>query len=207
MPLKTFEVAEGDFSNTQFAILGLRACGEARVTIPKATWEAAQAYHVRTQQKDGSWGYEGNGAPVEVGYASLTAAGLVGAAICHHCLGKKNPKSAPGVRTALKWLAKNWKPDENANQGDTAFVPPSTWQYYHLYAIERVGRVLNVKKIGKRDWYREGATWILANQRADGSWKDPEGDTTAGDPPYLHTAATCFAILFLARATPALTGG
>ena len=203
---KTLEGAEGDFSNTQFALLGLRVCAEARIEVPAAVWEAALAYHERFQQKDGSWGYVMKGEQDEAGYASLTAAGAVGAALCHHGLGKKNPKANPVVKKALRWLDKHWTAAENANLDQSAIIPPSTWQYYHLYAIERVGRVLNLKKIAKKPWYDEGARWILANQRADGSWKDPEGDTTAAEPPYLQTAATCFAILFLARATPPLTG-
>lgn len=202
-----FAGAQGDFSNTQYALLGLHACREARIQIPKETWEAALAYHQKYQQEDGSYGYVMKGEQDEAGYASLTAAGTVGAALCVFGTGKKNPKSHPVVKKSLKWLQKRWVPEENAHLDQSAIIPPSTWQYYHLYAIERVGRILNLKKIGKRDWYAEGARWILDNQRSDGSWKDPGGDTTAEDPPYLHTAATCFAILFLARATPPLTGG
>jgi hypothetical protein len=206
--VKTLTGAEGDFSNTQFALLGLRACREARIEVPAETWETALAYHERFQQPDGSWGYVMKGEQDEAGYASLTAAGAVGVALCLHGMGKKNPKSHPAAKKALAWLQKNWKPEENVGLEDSALIPPSTWQYYHLYAIERVGRVFNLKKIGKRDWYADGAAWILAEQRSDGSWKDPAGDTTAASElPYLHTAATCFAILFLARATPPLTGG
>ena len=84
---------------------------------------------------------------------------------------------------------------------------PSYWQCYHLYAVERAGRMLGFKKIGKQDWYAEGARWLLDNQKPDGSWRDAGVDTTARRPPYLDTADTCFAILFLTLATPPLTGG
>jgi len=198
--------AQGDFSNTQFALLGLRACLDARIEVPKTTWQTALAYQLKFQQKDGSWGYVVAGEQDEAGYASLTCAGLVGVAICLHGLGK-SPRSHPAVKRGLKWLARHWTPQENAGIEDSSIIPPSTWQYYQLYAVERVGRVLNQKKIGKRKWYPEGAAWLLAQQKADGSWEDPGGDTTGRNPPYLRTADTCFALLFLTLATPPLTGG
>ena len=198
------EGEQGDVSNTQFALLGLRACRDARIEIPKETWELSLAYMADHQQKDGSFGYDHAGERDEAGYASMTAACAVGAAVCQHAL-KKSPKSHPVVKKALAWLDKHWDPDTNAGIEDSVFIPPSIWHCYHLYAIERVGQILNMKKVAKRDWYATGATWLLANQKADGSWHDTRGDVTAFQPPYLTTADTCFAILFLTRATPPLT--
>ncbi len=197
-------IGKGDFSNTQFALLGLRACRDARVEIPKETWERALAYQLSFQQKDGSWGYVVGGEQDQAGYASLTAAGIAGVAICRHGLGKKRPKSDPTIKKGLAWLKKHWDPTRNAHMDQSSIVGPSMWQYYHLYAVERMGRVLNVKKVGARDWYAAGANWILAKQRADGAWEDEEASSTKS---YIRTADTCFAILFLSLATPPLTGG
>jgi hypothetical protein len=202
---KTQEGQHGDFSNTQFALLGLRACLDARIEVPKETWEAALAYMADQQQKDGSWGYPHAGERDEGGYASATAAGVAGCAICLKYL-KQGTSSHPTVKKALAWLHANWKPGENAGIEDSTFIMPSYWQCYHLYAVERAGRVLGFKKIGKLDWYAAGADWLLAHQKGDGSWEDVGVDTTAKRPPYLHTADTCFAILFLTLATPPLTG-
>ncbi|MDF1701746.1 MAG: terpene cyclase/mutase family protein [Planctomycetota bacterium] len=196
---------KGDFSNTQYALLGLRACRDARIVIPKSTWEAALAYTVDHQLPDGSWGYDHAGERDEGGYASLTAAGICGVALCQHAL-KKSPKSHPAVKKGSAWLKKHWTPDDNAGIEDSTFIPPSTWHCYHLYSVERAGRVLGLKKLGKRDWYAQGAWWLLDNQQSGGSWNDTRGDTTATRPPYLQTADTCFAILFLTLATPPLTG-
>jgi hypothetical protein len=203
---KTLEGHAGDASNTQFALLGLRACGDARIQVPKETWAQALVWMAAHQQPDGSFGYDHAGERDEAGYASLTAASAVGAAICQHALGH-SARSHPVVRKALAWLDKHWVGDHNAGIEDSVFIPPSTWHCYHLYAVERAGRVLGVKKLAKQDWYAEGAHWLLANQQPDGSWNDTRGDTTARRPPYLQTADTCFAVLFLTLSTPPLTGG
>ncbi|MCX7702953.1 MAG: hypothetical protein N2234_02465, partial [Planctomycetota bacterium] len=57
------------------------------------------------------------------------------------------------------------------------------------------------RKLGKHDWWKEGAEYLLGVQNADGSWPGSEqggvrqGDTTS---PMVNT---CFAILFLKKAT------
>ncbi len=206
LPLEKLEGQHGDFSNTQYALLGLRACRDARITIPAATWQAALDYAVKVQQGDGSWGYDRGTTSADAGYASLTAAGACGAAICLNGL-KKSPKSHAAVKRALAWLKRAWVPDDNAGISETTYIPPSTWHCYHLYAVERVGRLLGIKKLGRQDWYKDGAWWLLDNQESNGSWNDTRGDTTARRPPYLQTADTCFAILFLTLSTPPLTGG
>ena len=49
-----------------------------------------------------------------------------------------------------------------------------------------------------------GARFLLDAQRTDGSWDDASGQNPSRGS-YLTVADTCFAILFLARATPPLT--
>ena len=49
---------KGDVSNTQYALLGLRAVRDARIELPAATWEAALAWTAAHQLEDGSWGYD-----------------------------------------------------------------------------------------------------------------------------------------------------
>jgi hypothetical protein len=196
---------KGDFSNTQFAILGLRACRDAGIGIPKATWQAALGYLARSQREDGGWGYDAGGTPDEASYASLTAAGACGAAICLAALGKDVASDAV-VRKARAWLDRRFDPARNAGIDRSSVVGPSTWQLYHLYSVERVGSVLGWKEIGGRPWYPAGAAELLRTQRPDGSWQDPAGAGERDRARYLTTADTCFAILFLARATPPLTG-
>ena len=56
---------------------------------------------------------------------------------------------------------------------------------------------------GNLDWYPEGATYLLKHQIPDGSW-----EARVGDNDFHHsTHDTCFAILFLRRATRTIATG
>jgi hypothetical protein len=199
-------VRKGDFSNTQLAILGLRACREAGVEAPKETWTAALEYLKKFQRPEGGWGYVVSGEQDEASYASLTCAGACSVAICANALGSKDVRSDPNVKRALAWLDKHLDIPQNVGIDRSSVVGPSPWQYYHLYSLERAGRVLGLDVVGKRAWYAEGAKWIVAAQQADGRWEDGEGAGAGGRRPSFTVADTCFALLFLTRATRPLTG-
>lgn len=67
------------------------------------------------------------------------------------------------------------------------------WLYYWLYAVERAGIFYGTEMLGGHEWYVEGARMLLEAQKPDGSWMTPGADHAIWD--------TCFAILFLRRAT------
>jgi hypothetical protein len=198
-------VLRGDFSNTQFAILGLRACRESGIDVPKETWKGALDYLRKFQRPDGGWGYVMQGEQDGASYASLTCAGICSLAICLHALGTKDVRADPGIKRALGWLDGNLDPARNVGIESSSILGPSPWQYYHLYSLERAGRVLGLDALGRRAWYPEGARWLLAAQQGDGRWDDAPGPS-GKRPTYFTPADTCFAILFLARATRPITG-
>lgn len=183
-------------SNTQFAILGLRACMEAKVYPPKKVLELALNQWVKNQNADGGWGYV-NG---QAGYASMTAGGVGSVVILKHYL-KEAWEKDPSVEKSIGWLAANFDPKVNAKvHGDN----PTWFQHYALYGLERAGALTGRDKFGERNWYEVGAKYLLETQKGDGSWVENQ---TWGD----ATDDTCFAILFLTRATPPVmkvaTGG
>ena len=62
------------------------------------------------------------------------------------------------------------------------------WPYYYLWGVERrMAAFMEVDELFGRDWYQEGARHLLG-QNEDGGWSNDLDET-------------CFAILFLARAT------
>ncbi len=65
--------------------------------------------------------------------------------------------------------------------------------YYFLWSVERVGVIFGVDKMGGLDWYDVGATWLIKNQNANGSW----GPTNS---PGGSEVNTSFALLFLCKA-------
>jgi hypothetical protein len=88
------------------------------------------------------------------------------------------------------------------------------WQYYWLYGLERAGVLAGVTHVGNHDWYLEGARYLLEARRDDGSWIGGpalEGgareDGVGPDAPTANLLDTCFALLFLKRATSKVDRG
>lgn len=122
---------------------------------------------------------------------SMATAGICVLSLAERVVGKeiggRSLRSARrGVQLAVEWLAANWtvqrNPGYKQNEG----------YYYYLYGIERVGAFLGIDRIGGHSWYPEGARELIKRQKEDGSWGKEE--------------ETCFALLFLGRASHAQTG-
>ena len=99
----------------------------------------------------------------------------------------------------MLWLARNFS--VTANPGKSEHSDDERWMYfYFMYGLERAGMLFGTETIGKHRWYREGAEYLLKEQSPGGSWNGgANGLRPAVD--------TCFAILFLRRATRNLPRG
>ncbi len=179
---------DGDNSVTQYALLGLRAAANAGVKLPAFVWEKATAEQRDRQCEDGGWAYSTG----SIGYGSMTAAGVASIAICQHALGSKSILADRQVASGLAWLAKNFSV--------AAHPGLRGWDFYYLYALERVGRLLDVEFIGPHEWYPLGAQRLVSTQLPDGMWHGLEGHEQ-NDP----RLPSSFALLFLTRATEALS--
>jgi len=189
--------ASGDNSNAQYAALGLRACMEAEVYPPTETLGSALRWWEKVQDADGGWAYYGYTAQSDerVPYGSMTAGGLASVLIYRHYL-KLSAKSEPHVVKAKRWITENFSVRENPKMSSlpAGFMGPV--YHYWLYALERSGVLGNVDKFGAHDWYQEGAARLLETQAKEGFWVDGGNGRAVSD--------TCFAILFLRRATAPL---
>jgi hypothetical protein len=190
--------AAGDNSNTQYAALGLRACHDSGILVPDSVLLLAVKWWRESQQgdvdKDGKavatggsekpegWNYKDKTSqPDKAPYSAMTAGGTSSLIIYDYLMGRRW-KEDVHVKEGMSWLAVHWAISRN---------------YYYLYGLERTGILFGADKFGDHYWYADGAKFLLKDQNADGSWgrhvKPEEKDRNTQD--------TCFAILFLKRAT------
>lgn len=183
-----------DNSNTQFAVLGLRAAANAGVPIPSASWVRSLNHWNGDQCKDGSWPYRRDPKnPNASGSRSMTAAGLYCSLVAKATLKRKAPETLvteEPFKKGLEYFKKNNPVYEFGRARHPGHVHSP---YYDLYSLERAMMISKTEKIGDRDWYRDGALFILANQGPLGEWID--------------TTDTCFALLFLKKAFVAVATG
>ena len=220
-----------DQSNSQYAALGLRACYDAGIDLPpavidkaitwwKSTQKAADGPAIKLEFKDASGkavavaGGKGQSGvmdrPEDVmsdprgwcygrhdhkAYGSMTAGAIGTLAIYDYIKdndqGKKRSwRKDKDVVSGIAWIAKNFSVTYNPGPYEHAnFAENSQSQYfYYLYALERAGMLFGTETMGDHYWYAEGAKVLCDIQKAGGSWGDGTRDT-------------CFAILFLKRAT------
>lgn len=182
----------GDFSNSQFALLGLHEAAKAGARVPATVWHRARRSWLGAQQDDGGWAYTARSSRTT---GSMTTAGLASLYILGHSLAMHvADRQAEGQEPAccgqyrlfrpmdrgFAWLEQHFSVRENPGNRH--------WYYYYMYGLERVGILSGFSHFGPHDWYREGLAELLQRQRPDGSWRE-------------HNAVvdTAFALLFLAK--------
>jgi len=183
-----------DLSNTQYGVLGLRAAASRGVKIPAEAFESAaqQALQFAHEERGGPYGalgfsYNRGARPT----SSMTVAGIAILAIADEQLRGRSRGHLAAARRGVEWLNRHWSVQQNQNEGH------DRWNIYYLYGLERVGSVMSIDKVGEHDWYREGARHLVDTQGAKGEWSSSYKD---------HVIDTCFALLFLNRATAAASG-
>jgi hypothetical protein len=202
-----------DHSNTQYAILGLKAASRCGFSIPSKIWKEIIQYFLKAQESVGPPVYlarfrsnpkgnykstptsltpaEARGWPYRSGqdtaYASMTTAGLTSLIIARSELVKRKSyrgslarKCEKSILDGLAWHQHHYDVKTNPGKLDKS-------HHYYLYGLERVGMLAALPRIGDRSWYDDGARFLVTTQERSGRWE--------------NTRATCFALLFLKRAT------
>ena len=206
----------------QYMALGLRACYDSGIRFEESFIKAVEAHWRKTQVADAGgkkeplaldtlnqdkakkplpagatavmpldvtvapegWSYSGS----DKTWGSMSV-GAVGALCILDYMQGKDWRKDEDVLQGLQWINKHFKVTENPELG-------KQWHYYYLYGLERAGMLFGTERMGDHKWYREGAEYLLGAQGGGGGWND--------------VVDTCFAILFLRRATRRLdvaTGG
>jgi hypothetical protein len=218
-------VAVPDASNTQYGVLGLRAAAALGFDVQEKTWLGVIKTFERFREKRArqttvsllregkglsdaetvrtnplGFRYRNNGR--HAAWGSMTSAGIACLAIARHELRqlKSSKLREKEVKSMISggwaWLDQHWGMDRNP------YHHGGRWMYYYLYSLERAGILTSIKRVGNRDWYFEGAVQLLARQKI----RTKEKDAYWGGEKE-HIAETCFALLFLKRATAPLSGG
>lgn len=177
-------------SNTQFALMGLRAAKQMGLEVPEETLAEAAESIWMFQDRSGGGCYEPGGKP----YASVTAALLASCALLDELSGGSNRvdgslRRREKERAGLEaWLAERFDLGRNVH-ANGSWTPG--WHTSYLWAVERWCGLTRQAKFAGHDWYREGAAWLVDAQSANGSW-------TSNDRPLENT---CMALAFLRKAT------
>lgn len=170
-----------DHSNTQFAVMGLRAAVNGGARVKKEAWEKALNHWKMGQIKDGGWDYMSHyGSRGTTSTNSMTAAGIMSIVMAIASLSDKKEgidfKADPVVKKGLEALEKH---------ASASIASPN---YYWLYSLERACMAVGIERLGAIDWYADGAWFLVRAQQTDGFWQGSYG-----------SCDTCFALLFLKR--------
>ncbi len=225
---------ENDLSSMQLAALALFSAHQLGIKVKPAIWEDILTYSMEQQQDAGTakeyvdpatkekrtsaargFSYiKGDSAPKHGNpCGSMTACGLANVMMARFVLtdGARQAKTwakradaqkvQQSVYDGLAWLDHNWSPFDNPPG------QPMSYHIYYLYSLERAMDLIGDNLVGKHAWYSEMGQELINRQNADGHWKT---DSTHEPKDVLDT---CFALLFLKRATkgaipfPSVTGG
>lgn len=200
-------VAPSDLSNAQFAMLGLLSADKLRAWSGEAVWTRVRDALRASVLPDASFAYRHDADAPDFfrrgrRVTTAIAAANYFAALRRTGVSREDALADPTMRRALFWLK------------GRSFVDPATgrWSmrdvgdqserlpYYEMIAIERLGAFTGETTLCGADWYRVGATSLLALQRPDGSW--PGGVAEAA---FMNAVQnTVLSVLFLTRALDAV---
>ncbi len=168
-------IQRADGSNTQYAVLGLWAAKQAGAEVKKEVWEAIRKHYLDEQdKKTGGWIYAPGGlSPSTNPTITMTTAGISGLLVAGMELnaGREEFDNTGGPASNCGKY-----PDSEAIAKGFSFVNRNfsielrLRTFYHLYGLERTGRLSGERFFGEFDWYREGAKYIIPRQKQDGSW-------------------------------------
>ncbi|NBO93149.1 MAG: DUF4159 domain-containing protein [Planctomycetia bacterium] len=203
------QTGNADNSNTQYALLGLHEALMAGVPVSEKTLKTVKQLFLKSQTRDGGWGYRPGGRGATL---TMTTAGLCNLVITGEDLVRGRARLRPDgsaedcgkyeenepVARGLAWLGEQFPAVlTDVNATDRLGSP-----FYALYGLERAGRLTGQRFFGGHDWYEVGTRYLVKTQKADGSWSGLSG---RGALDYQPVVATSFALLFLSKGrTPVL---
>ncbi len=151
-------------------------------------------------------------------YGSMTCAGVANLLSCLFVLEneeefKKNYEKSfqNALRDGFAWLQKYYA--VNANPAEPSFWSQGRlykgdtfWTYYYLFTLARITTATNIRFIGNRNWYEEGADFLLKAQRPEGNWDQVVHETHNFKSDCIPIVNTAFALWFFSSLDHSRTG-
>ena len=186
---------KGDGSNTQHALLGLRALRRAKFDAPRETWQRAATYFQGNANMAGGWGYKpGDGSGV-----SMSAAAITGLAACLEALHGDGAAEAVARDASI---ARGW-----AYLGTRLLLQGvAREESYARCGIVRAARLSGVSAFQSAhralDLTRACTEHLVRTQREDGAWGNANARSDVRGTGYGFVVDTAFALLTLRATTP-----
>lgn len=178
--------------------LGLRLTTHAQLREVAGSDEPPRVSELRTAAR--GFAYQEADEPA---FGSMTSAGISGLLLARAGMNAQGDADRAlqgriddALAAAFGWLASEFSVRCNPGWAERA---DHHW-YYWLYCLERSCELASVARVQGRDWYHEGALQLLAQQQPNGSFRAEQASSLLLD-------TTCFAVLFLAKSTPAVVTG
>jgi len=179
-----------DGSNTNYAVFGLSAAADAGAKVDPKVWAEVRELYVRSKGGDG-WSYSlSTDRPASF---TMTTAALCGLLLTDKHLKKPDEKAAAALKQGVAdWMKMypeapvDW--NKRGQQSQSSF-----YEWSDIARLGRLGAKLDRADGTAIPWYRDGATWLLNNQNADGSWVSMQKDSLDSSP----VITTSFALMFL----------
>ena len=195
-----YPTGSGDLSNSQFAALALWFAERHGHRSRPATWTKAASTLIGWQNPDGGFRYDAKGATAKrrAGYStgSTTVAALTILELARTRIGSVGDAETSArlnevVLRGRRWLERRFtltgNPTGPAGLLGARFDRRDKYTHLnYLYGFERLASLGHEDVWVERDWYGEGALFLLGHERDDGGWGS-----------IVHDA---FAVLFLGRA-------
>jgi hypothetical protein len=118
----------GDFSNSQYGVLGVWYAANAGLEVPEAYWKRVEKVWRKHQKEDGGWPYQPGRGP---SYASMTAAGAATLYITNDHLHAADamdlnvPATNRPIEKSIEWLGRHFAVDHNAGRDSPIAEPPA----------------------------------------------------------------------------------
>ncbi len=175
-----------------YAPIGVAVGDRQGMKVPSKYWLLVMKYWTGLQKGDGSWGSAYGSSSSRRGSSTLwTVMGTGTVALCLERLHGRNvtaSMSGPAfepLRRGMDWLDENLTAVTRLKDGgystSSSYSYSTTYatHYEGLYVLSRLGRITGRKTIGKLEWPKAGADYLVSTQAANGSWSGTLGTSRA----------------------------